>query len=50
MRITSKNRSTVIAWLVTALLTAVMYVMYYTFRPDGYEYPHPPREVINWIW
>jgi hypothetical protein len=50
MRTTSKNRLTVIAWLVSALLTVVMYVLYYTFRPDGYEAPFSPREVVNWIW
>jgi hypothetical protein len=50
MRITSKNRSTVIAWLVTALLTVVMHVLYDTFRLDGYESPFLPREVVNWIW
>ncbi len=49
MRITSKNRSTVIAWLVTGLLTAVMCVLYYTFRLDGYEF-ETPYKVVNWIW
>jgi hypothetical protein len=39
-----------IAWLATALLMIVMYVLYYTFRLDSYEYPFPPREAVNWIW